>query len=358
MFKTGYQFLPLIILLFLSCKNEHGYTYAIKDFRKELQPELVKIVSQGIVMSHGKWLDGITTDKELIQLSQSEHPVLRACAIKQMLLRKSFNHFDVLMNHLDDTAIVNTDMGEFGYTFKSVSDEILYAARWKSQEEKSKTIDEVIARHNYLRSAYTILSRIEPQEKYYSFIKDMAIRGRGPNSAITIQDSDFGGALYALARFRKKEDTKIIKQMLLSNPSLISGRSLFLMQEFPDTTYLEVYEDFYSKNYYRSICWDSGSELAIDFINSIASYKTKRSANILDSLFNHKPFVFCLNETHTNYLREKLIYSIWNNKCEAYSKLRKQIEKQALEYEKNKIEISPIAPDELPEGGSEEKIRW
>jgi hypothetical protein len=38
--------------------------------------------------------------------------------------------------------------------------------------------------------------------------------------------------------------------------------------------------------------------------------------------------------------------------------LRKQIEKQALEYEKNKIEISPIAPDELPEGGSEEKIRW
>ncbi|HSZ86644.1 MAG TPA: hypothetical protein VK787_11475 [Puia sp.] len=98
----------------MSCKNEDGYTYAIKDFRRSLQPYFFKIVSNGVVMYYDSALRNMVTGKELIELSQSEHPILRASAFREILYRKSFNHFDILMNHLDDTADVATDAGEFG----------------------------------------------------------------------------------------------------------------------------------------------------------------------------------------------------------------------------------------------------
>src|ERR1700722_1566063 len=109
MFSLKNFLFPLFIILFLSCKNEHVYTYAIKAFRKSLQPYFFKIVSKGIVMYHDRALSNMATDKELIELSQSEHPVLRASAFREILDRKSFNHFDILMNHLNDTADVAID---------------------------------------------------------------------------------------------------------------------------------------------------------------------------------------------------------------------------------------------------------
>jgi hypothetical protein len=140
-----------LIILFLSCKNEHGYTYAIKDFRKSLQPGLFKIVSKAVVMYHDSSLRYMATDEKLIELSQSEHPVLRASAFREMLYRMSFNHFDILMNHLDDTAMVATDAGEFGIWHRTVSDDILEEAKWETQEAKNKTIELVLTKHNYLR---------------------------------------------------------------------------------------------------------------------------------------------------------------------------------------------------------------
>lgn len=159
MLRTSHQLYALLIFLLLSCKSEHSYNYAIKDFRKGLQPQLEKIVSSDAV---GK-LNQLASDKELMQLSLCEHPVLRASAFSEMLSRKSFNHFEILMNHLDDTAMVVTDRKRFDYSRMTVSDYILREATWKSQEEKNKTIDEVITKHNYLRSAYTILPKIETQ---------------------------------------------------------------------------------------------------------------------------------------------------------------------------------------------------
>jgi hypothetical protein len=356
MFRPRQLLFPTIIILLLACKNEHSYTYAIKDFRKSLQPHLIKIVSKGIVMYYDSSLRNMATDKELIQLSQSEHPVLRASAFREMLHRKSFNHFDILMNHLDDTATVATDAGEWGIRYTTVSDDILQEAKWKSKEDKNKTINEVITSHNYLKSAYTILLQIEPQEKYYTFIKDMATRKRNYDEELGEKGFDeIEYALYGLAKFKKKDDIKIIKKQLLSNCWRISELSFRLMSEFPDTAYLQVYERYYPHNFYRSLCRNQNSSNAVDFINSIATYKNQRSSNILDSILN-KNFINC--PVDTNYIMEELVYAIWNNQCEAYSKLRKQIEKRAEEYEKNKIELPSDDSINFREDSSEEKITW
>jgi hypothetical protein len=294
----------------------------------------------------------MATDDELMQLGQSEHPVLRASAFREMLHRKSINHFNILMNHLDDTATVATDAGEFGIRYRTVSDDILQEAKWKTKEDKNKTINEVITRHNYLKAAYTILSQIEPQEKYYSFIKGMATRRTNYEEAF----DEIEDALYGLAKFKKKDDIKIIKEQLLENCWGISYSSFRLMTEFPDTSYLQVYEKYYPRNFYRTICKEQHTSKAVAFINSIATYKTQRSSKILDSILNKKPFVNC--PADTSNIRQELMYAIWNNECEAYSKLRKQIEKRIQEKGKNKIEFAPIEPVDLQVDSSEEKIRW
>ncbi|CAN5631187.1 hypothetical protein BH11BAC5_BH11BAC5_47820 [soil metagenome] len=355
MLAPNYQLYALLILLFLSCKSEPGYNYAVKDFRKALQPQLEKIVSSEVVSK----LNQLVTDKELLELSMSEHPVLRASAVKAMLYKTSFNAFDVLMNHLDDTAMVVTSQQAFLDSRMTVSDYILREARWKSQEEKNKTIDEVITRHNYLRSAYTILPSIEPQEKYYPFIKDMALRMWTYHSYITtVSVYELQDALYAIARFKKKADVPLIKDLLLSNTYYLSTNAWRLMREFPDTSYLSVYEAYYPKNYYFLTSGDAEHSPAIDYINSIAIYKTSRSAKILDSIYNHKPFIYFPGNADTNYIRHSLISAIVNNECEAYAKLRQQIEKGIPGFDKNKFQLPEDNPVDFRKVPAGQEIRW
>jgi hypothetical protein len=196
-----------LIILCCSCKTESKYNYAIKDFRKALQPYLTRIVSEGLVHRPDSALAIMATDKEIVRISQSEHPVLRASAFREMLRRETFNRFDLIMNHLDDTAVVPTDAGEFGIWYRAVSDDILQQADWEDLEGEKRVIDELITKHNYLSSAYQILDRIEPEEKYYPYIKDMATRRRNYNEFEGESGyDDIEHALYGLAKFKKKED--------------------------------------------------------------------------------------------------------------------------------------------------------
>jgi hypothetical protein len=357
MFKPRQLTFFLITLLFWSCKTENKFSYAIKDFRNSLKPYLTEIVSKGIVMSYDSSLRNMATDKELIQLGQSEHPVLRASAFREMLHRESFNHFEVLMSHLDDTATVATDAGEFGIWYRTVSDDIIEEAGWKDTADKNKTIDEVITKHNYLRSAYKILLKIKPQERYYPFIKDMAIRERksiGYYYKPWNEDIEF--ALYGLANFKKVEDIKIIKELLLTNAWNMHNVSFNLLKEFPDTAYLEVFETYYKRNFYDNIYFDRSVADAVNFIQTVATYKNDRSAKILEAILNKKPFINCSEDT--SWLKNRLIYAIWNNPCEAYLKLRQQVEWEVKDYEKNTITLPPVEPIELPADTTVEKISW
>ncbi len=212
MIRLKHVLLPTLIVLFSSCKNEHRNIYAIKDFRKSLQPFLIKIVSKGIVRYYDSSQIKTITDNELMNLCESEHPVLRATALREMLERNTLDHFDIVMNHLDDTAIVATNGGEFGIWYRTVSDDLIQEAKWETPEAKNKTIDQVITKHNYLRSAYTILLQLDPQEKYYPYIKNMATRSRRlSDDGYELAFDDIEYALYGLAKFQKPDDVKIIK---------------------------------------------------------------------------------------------------------------------------------------------------
>lgn len=357
-------FISLVVLLW-SCKTDNKYSYAIKDFRKPLQPFLIKIVSKGIVMYYDSSLRHMATDNELIQLSQSEHPVLRASAFREILHRTSFNHFDILMNHLTDTAFVETDAGEFGIWTRTVSDDILQEANWNTEDAKSKTVEEVLTKHNYLRSAYIILENLEPQQKYYSFIKQMATRPRRlSDDGYELAFGDIEYALYGLAKFKKPEDIKLIKKQMTENVWKLSDISFKLIKEFPDTAYFDVLQAYHRRQFYKFSGNRPGGFSGYvadraapeDFIQALVVQQSDKSSKLLDTMLNRLPLQTCMPDKE--YILDNIITAIWEHPCTAYTELREKIRPKAEEILKSQISTSMDSSFQVQLDTTARKIRW
>ena len=365
MFRPGLLLFALFALPFWSCKSPGNYNYAIKDFRNTLRPHLIRIVSKGIVMHYDSSLRYMATDEELTQLSQSEHPVLRASAFREMLHRESFNHFEIIMNHLDDTAIVETDAGEFGIWLRTVSDDILEKADWKTQDAKSKTIELVLTKYNYLRSAYTVLKQLEPQDKYYPFIKEMVTRPRRlTDDGFELDFGDIEYALYGLAKFKKQDDAKIIKKQMIQNVRWLSDISFMLIQEFPDTAYFDVLLKYHRRQFYKFSGNRPGgfSGFIADraapesFIRALVMQKTDKSAMLLDTMLNRLPLQTCMPDKEN--IIDEVITAIWEHPCTPYVKLREKIKTKAEEILKWQTSVSLDSSYQVPVDTTKRKIRW
>lgn len=366
MLRPKQLIIPLLAFALCSCHNSNNkYPYAIKDFREKLQPHLIKMVEKGIVMGGDSALQHMATDAELERLGRSEHPILRAAAFREMLKRKSFTHFDIVMKHLDDTALVFTDAGEFGIWDRTVSDDILQEAEWKTREAKGKTVDEVLKKHNYLRSAYIILDELEPQEKYYPFIKDMATRPRNldPYEGYELGFGDIEYALYGLAKFKKKEDAEIIKNRLMEHVWELSDVSFRFMKEYPDTAYFDVLQTYHRRQFYKFSGnrphgfsgFPADRAAPEDFIQALVVQQSEKSARLLDTMLTYLPKHTYLPDKET--ILNEVIKAIWEHPCPAYAKLREKIKPKAEDLLKSQISI-PLDASPMPVDTTDITYRW
>jgi hypothetical protein len=347
MIRLKHLLLPTLIISFSSCKNEQGNTYAIADFRNSLQPFLISIVSEGIVTFHDSSDIKSITDDELIRLGKSENPVLRATALEEMLDRSSFNQFDILMKHLDDTATVAADHGEFGIRFEAVSDYLIGRSTWETAQARDKTIESVLTKHNYLSSAYNILRIIEAQEKYYPYIKNMATRPRrlDRDHGYELGFYEIEYALYGLAKFKKKEDVQIIKSKLMNHVWALSDVSFRLMKEFPDTAYLDVLQSYHSRQFYKFsgirphgfTGYNADKAAPEDFIEALVVQQNDRSAKLLDTMLIYLPKYTCMPDKKN--IINAIIEQIWEHPCPAYAQLREKVKHKAEEILKGRITI-------------------
>ena len=357
--------LPTLIVCTLSCKNDKRNNYAIKDFRRSLQPFLINIVTKGIVTHHDSSQIKSITDDELIRLGKSENPVLRATAVMEMHDRSSFNHFDIVMNHLDDTAIVATDNGEFGIGLQKVSDYLLGRSSWETAQARNETIKLVMTKHNYLSSAYNILTNIEAEEKYYPYIKDMVTRPRHLDryEGYELGFYEIEYALYGLAKFQKKEDVQLIKNKLMSHVWDLSDVSFRLMKEFPDTAYLDVLQTYHRRQFYKfsgnrphgfsGVVADRAAPE--DFIQALVIQQNDRSAKLLDTMLIYLPKYTCMPDKE-NIINE-IIEEIWEHPCPAYARLREKIKHKAEEILKGRISI-PLDPIDIPADTTKKIFHW
>jgi len=342
----------MLIAVLMACdnNNKQKYPYAIRDFDKSLQPYLIELVTKGIlgrVDSVTSYIQKKTSIAELKKLTLSEHPILRVVAVLGLLNRKEVDPFEILMSHLDDTALITTGGGEFGYSLEKVSEVIIRSGTWASAAQRQITIDKIIAEHNYLRSAYSKVASLEPLEKYYSHVKKMAGAKRQENE-------DIENALYALAKYKKKEDVLFIKDQFKQWHVHPEATSFQLMREYPQEVYFEFLQSHF--DYYLNfmphlrfrIYWNQ-------FFETVSVYKNKEAAAMLAKgleWLNDEG----LHPQDISRYKETIIYAIWNNECDAYKELRKKITPEYLAMEKKKAGYGKIKVIKHPP--TDPKVDW
>lgn len=354
--KIFYRLL-LVPFFFLSCKPGIRAPFAVRDFRATLQPYLRAVITQGY-LGYGDvtaFIRKNATTAELRQMTQSEHPLLRGMALRELLDRPEVDHFDLIMHHLEDTALISVDMGEWGLRYRMVSDDLIHNAKWKTEADRKKTADAIVTQHDYLESAYSALSMIDTAARYYPHIKAMSVRDK-PNW-------DLESAWYALARYRRPQDVRLIRDILETRIGLI-GETLTLISDFPDTAYFPLLQLYYRKYFYRGVCLESIWNPRVAFYGAIAVYRNDGSAKILDSMLNRNPFMPCLIDSSD--LKDQLMAAIWNNPCNAYASLRSRIKpymvaKERADWERQRKHQDQWMPDTtnyLPKDTSTEQVRW
>ena len=137
----------------------------------------------------------------------------------------------------------------------------------------------------------------------------------------------------------------------------MEGSSFRLLREHPHQMYMDVLEKYAEKNFYTRICADHEINYAVDFIETVAGYKNKRSAVILAGLMNRKPFMPC--PADSAQIRNALYSSIWNNQCEAYTALIEAIRPRMEALDKKEKELGPLSFLPVPEEVQvDETTRW
>lgn len=269
------------------------------------------------------------------------------------------------MNHLDDTAIVATDNGEFGIRFETVSDYLIGRTRWETEQDREKTIEAVLTKHNYLSAAYTILPSIKAWEKYYPYIKDMATRARRLDriDGYEMAFYEIEYALYGLAQFKKKEDVQVIKEKLMKQVWELSDLSFRLMKLFPDTAYFDVLQEYHRRKFYEFsgfrphgfTGFDADRAAPEDFINALVVQQSEKSAKLLDTMLTNLPTYTCMPDKE-NIINE-IVEQIWDHPCLAYTQLREKVKLRAVEIIKRNTSI-PVDSIHIPVDTTRRRYYW
>jgi hypothetical protein len=171
----------------------------------------------------------------------------------------------------------------------------LQNATWESQEEKNESINQVLTKNNYLQSAYHILLEIEPQEKYYNFIRDMAIRPR--RLSVDEYGFEFDGFSGVIADRADPED----------------------------------------------------------FIRALAVQQSDSSAQLFNTVLNRLPGQTSMPDKDNIF--DDVIVEIWQHPCPAYLELRKRIKNKALKILKSELTFD-LNPSQMPVDTTKKVFRW
>jgi hypothetical protein len=307
-----------LVIAGMSCHNKQRYPYAISDFPNRYQPYLVSILNTGIAgfSDEEKYVGEKFSNADLKKLSKSEHPLLRTVALRKLLDRKSIDHLSLILSHLSDTAWVSIDMGEWGYNYCMVSDDMLDHTIWQIEKGRKTIEQKLVTQHPYLSTACKLVARMEPKEEYYLHIKKMLSRKRW-------YFIDLSHAAYGLAAFQRKDDILLIKDLLMQNLLDLDETSFLLMQKFPDTAYLEVLQEFSGSPLRLQICVYGNSSVLPMFLKTVATYKNQTAAGILSTILNKKYLLNCGRDTI--YLHREILSAIQENECPAFAGINKEI---------------------------------
>ncbi len=165
-------------------------------------------------------LESISSTKKLqsLYLNHSS-PAVKCYAFKALLNKTGIDHFELLKIGMADEREIPTHRGCF-FGSSKVGDILINEAREHLKSKDARVLDSLILYSpNGLDEKKSLLIRIEPKEKYYPQILNLAKNPSHPE------------AIVALSRFQKLKDTNIIN--LANSNSSNLYYYLLAIQHFP-----------------------------------------------------------------------------------------------------------------------------
>jgi hypothetical protein len=345
-----------VLAIFISSCNTYKtkYPYSLADFKPELRKQLEKIVADGghCLASDDtvlRYMKDEIPNSVLLKINKSEHPILRATAFTA-LSRKKIPDLDyLLMKNLDDTAVISYCAGEFGPRETTVADYILDESKGKTNLLKSALIETVITKHPYLIHAASFYIReLNAEEKYYPTLKKII------QNKYTWHYNLEEELINELSSYKKNEDTIEIANALKHKWFKKEEYKFQLIEGNPVGAYFFVIEKYYNrllkfdeqKLLQYEFIRDNDFEIIFGkFISATASYKSKKSADILSAILDKKlypGFTTGNKEDSRGFHFHYILFNAINQyNCQQYTNLLTAIKPKAQIYRK-KYALPPM----------------
>jgi hypothetical protein len=322
--RNSIYILTLLALTVIGCGQKEKYPYKISDFRPEFKKHIQRILAEGQLSYEPDTLtlnflkDSCSKD-ELLKLMNFENPLVRVSAYIAIVNRNEPDYFSILLNHLDDTTKVTWWYYDDAADESMVSDLMIRKAvesRKLSQYEKQILVDSILLKHSYLDVSNWMIQEIEPNEKYYSIIKEKS-------KVKTDRCGEQLGACYALSKFNKKEDLKFLKSVFNNLENPCEDWIFKSIEEKPKEIYFPVLKTYFNETI-RKKKQQTYDDLKL-YCRAVARYKNQNSLDILVALTKKETY---LDSWYLPDNKESVFRAIHKYKSPIYDSLYNAIKPQ------------------------------
>ncbi|WP_346883965.1 hypothetical protein [uncultured Algibacter sp.] len=293
MIKTLVQ-ISIIFLILCSCsqgnnKAEFAHANELSQKTKIIVSELIdygEITGRAVgeAGTKPKQWDNFTdlkknaTEQELLLLTEHPNPVVKCYAFDLLVKQRNKNSFNILKDNLRDTTSVSTQYGCIG-SMTRVNDYFIesmlrpYSDNEYLTESDKKTLDSLILFTPNLISnnKNRLLERIEPKEKYYDRIRELAI-------------NENNSAIIAISKYLKTSDIELINSLLKNEDTDIQFYGLKAVKNFPNENSFEYIKKIHSVEIKKPTSFNYA--MLRELYQSIVNYKNENSRNLLEKTIN------------------------------------------------------------------------
>ena len=222
------------------------------------------------------------TDEELIILTNHKSPAVKCYSFQALAERKNPKTFEILLNHLKDTEMVETFQGCI-VSGQSVGDFFLDVVKpnyislsaYKLNEIQKNTVDSILLFDEEVKlvAKSYLLESINPKEIYYDRIKEIYERENNKS------------ALIAISKFQKQEDKGMIAKWLSKEKTNDQYYGLRAVRNFPDSYFFP----FIKKIQQQEIIKPTGFNyplIRMLYLTTV-QYKDKKSRELIENTLNN-----------------------------------------------------------------------
>lgn len=270
-------------------------------------------------------LKKIATNDQLIALTDHKNPTVRCYAFQALAAKRSDKTFSVLLKHLNDTSIIQTQSGCIGmsqftgdYFINVVTPNYIEIDIYKLNQKEKEILDSILLNDKSISisAKSAVLETLPPTAGNYARIKQLVIDERNES------------ALRTLAKYQKKTDKELIASFFKDENTQSSA--LYAVREFPDDYFysfvVKVFEQEWKQEQYDYPKWRICYQ-------ALAKYPRPETIELFERTTKSK------DEFRYETLCEYLLVAITKYPNKLYDPIKAKIKLSSYQMEEVKNEI-------------------